>query len=465
MGLVLKYVRRTKAGRWQYRRRVPKAVAEIISKLEFKGSLGDSEREALAAYPRFHAQVEKEIADAIQGGAQSVAADRGDLTERQAFEVALARAASLAPEGTRWIIRDAAAEAIAVQYPRDPETLDPIGATAVDRHTINLLRGGPAAPRGQPEYTLEDARTLYLKERRGVEPSEDMRRFEGQVNLVVGMVRAALGGRDPVLIELTREDARKVRDHMLDRIKSDGKRISPSSVRRYLNDLRAIINHAATESLLPGTFQNPFNNLPVGSTRGQSSEREKRDPLPPHILQGARKRILGAAGYPLPLIWRLLEGTGCRLAEITGLRVEDVDITGELPSLRVTWHEARRIKTNASRRYVPLVGDALEAAKEAVKLAEGHVLLFPTYGRARGSSAVSVALMKHLRAVTRDPKHVVHSLRHNMKDKLVLAEVSQLDQNLILGHALEGVGDRVYGGDAAKLRSTTRAMKRALGVT
>ena len=72
--------------------------------------------------------------------------------------------------------------------------------------------------------------------------------------------------------------------------------------------------------------------------------------------------------------------------------------------------------------------------------------------------------MKHVSAVTSDPKHVVHSLRHNMKDALILAEVSSLDQNLILGHAQGGVGDRVYGGSLAKLRTTTRAMKKALGV-
>jgi hypothetical protein len=55
MGLILKHVERTKSGSWQYRRRVPKQVSENISKREFKRKLGESEREALAAYPRYHA--------------------------------------------------------------------------------------------------------------------------------------------------------------------------------------------------------------------------------------------------------------------------------------------------------------------------------------------------------------------------------------------------------------------------
>lgn len=91
-------------------------------------------------------------------------------------------------------------------------------------------------------------------------------------------------------------------------------------------------------------------------------------------------------------------------------------------------------------------------------------MLFPDYGRVRGGDTASAALMKQVRKVTKDPKHVVHSLRHNMKDRLILAEVASLEQNLILGHALGGVGERVYGGETAKLRATTRAMKRAFGI-
>ncbi len=117
MRLVLKYAKRTETGSWHYRRRVPKAVAEIIGKGEFKGKLGDSEREALASYPRFHAQVEQTIATALERKAREGAADRGEVTERQAYEVAQERAAVLAPEGTSWLHRDAAAEGIADQYP------------------------------------------------------------------------------------------------------------------------------------------------------------------------------------------------------------------------------------------------------------------------------------------------------------------------------------------------------------
>jgi len=72
--------------------------------------------------------------------------------------------------------------------------------------------------------------------------------------------------------------------------------------------------------------------------------------------------------------------------------------------------------------------------------------------------------MQRVRTITENPRLVVHSLRHNMKDRLMLAGVAELDQNLILGHSLGGVGNRTYGGNPAKLVVTTAAMKRAFGL-
>lgn len=89
MRLVLRYVEKTKAGGWQYRRRVPKHLSSVILKREFKGKLGDTEREALAAYPAFHAKVEREIASAQRSAETNAAAERGDLSDLQLYKLKL----------------------------------------------------------------------------------------------------------------------------------------------------------------------------------------------------------------------------------------------------------------------------------------------------------------------------------------------------------------------------------------
>lgn len=464
MGLVLKHVERTKSGSWQYRRRVPKAVAEVITKREFKRKLGESQKEALAAYPRYHAEVEREIAAAEKRIAAGLAALSPTASDREAYAEALRRRADLIAAGATEDAMANEADAIAASYPEDE--YEPVGVSPVDRHTINVLRLGPERYT-PPAATLSDALKLYLKERVGDildnRPADLARR-------VVGAAIDALG-RDPVVSSLTREDARKVRDEMLDRVKVRGRgvggKVSPATVSRELTIIAAVVSCAKDELGLPATFVNPFSRLPVARVakgRGVKAT-DKRDPLPPEVLKAVRHRVISGAGSDLALIWRLLEGTGCRIAEVTGLMVSDVDVSSEFPHIRIEGNAVRSLKTDSSRRVVPLVGDALEAAKEALKSAEGQSMLFPLYGRRRGSDAASAALMKHLRRVTDDPKHVIHSLRHNMKDRLILAEVSSLDQNLILGHALGGVGDRVYGGEAARLRATTRAMQKAMSAS
>jgi len=52
----------------------------------------------------------------------------------------------------------------------------------------------------------------------------------------------------------------------------------------------------------------------------------------------------------------LLGETGCRLAEIVGLRLEDIDLDNEL--LHIRPNSARRLKNKTSERVLPLVGYA-----------------------------------------------------------------------------------------------------------
>jgi integrase len=464
VGLVLFYAQEVKSG-WRYRRVVPKLLKPIVDKKEFIKALGKTRAEALSAYPQVHAEFEGVIHKAERFLAeQTDPKNLPILTKLDLYLEGIAKVrrmgfdphdATVDLDDPESVMEDHArtsvADVILGDYIRDPTSGDPVGVTRLDEFVVRALNGG-APP--APEPTLEDAKKLYIAERVTGTETEIKKKVQ-RLDRITGYIEAALG-RPPTIPQFSRSDAKLVRDYML------SGSLKPSSVKRDLNVVKAMFNHIITEMQLAGCM-NPFAKLPIAGLN-EDPEDELRDPLPDDILQSIRRLILNSANDDLQAVWRLLEGTGCRLAEVVGLRTEDMVLDDECPHLVVTWHEERRIKNNASKREVPLVGDALDAAKEALAGAAGRKMLFARYGKESGPTNASASLMKYVRKVTEDTAHAVHSLRHNMKDRLILAEVAEMEQNLILGHSLGGVGSRTYGGEKAKLRAITKAMKRAFGV-
>lgn len=324
-----------------------------------------------------------------------------------------------------------------------------------------------AAP---PPVTLADAAGVYERERLGENPKKSAR---NTFNKVKRRLETSLGPLDSLpLASLTREHARKVRDDLLAAPKASGSGVlSPASVERELNSIKAMITLGVTEFDLRGKAFNPFEklSLPASVVKKAQSEWEERDPLPDDVLLSVRRRVMSRVRVPeLRLIWRLLQATGCRGAEITGLQVEDVVLDHATPHLWVRWNDERQLKTKTSVRPVPLIGDGLAAAKEALEAARDErqnvPALFPRYARDGGPDAVSSALMGHLRKETKNPRHVVYSLRHNVKSWLGQSGASERNENRLLGHAEASVGNRYYGGLDDRLRGTSAALEAALAL-
>ncbi len=445
LSVTFKHVKQIGPGRYEYRRRVPEAVKQSLGQGEFKRVFEAASPSALA---KEHTRIAAEFD--LMVSRQRAAQDPSRRTPRETAESDRVEALRLLAGASGFEDEDDARQTVA-------EALAHEGASR------SLYMEVIAPGRELPKQTLEDARKLYLAERlRGGEGPENR---EGRVRLdrVFGRVEKALGRKVVLtlpLTELKREHARKVRDLMLATPRNGGGTLSPTSVRRELSILSAVVNYGLTEFDLKNQATNPFEGLPViGEVGPGNAEIEKRDPLPDDIIKAMGGRLTG----DLKLIWRLLAGTGCRVGEVTGLRVEDVEVgEGSIPYIHVTWHEGRRLKTKASRRYVPLVGDARAAAEEALEAVRGETILFPRYARERGADAASAILMKHLRKITTNRRHVVHSLRHSMKDKLRLTGADKVVQDLILGHASTSIGE-IYGSEKARLEVAHKALLKVAG--
>ncbi|WP_367714463.1 tyrosine-type recombinase/integrase [Nitratireductor sp. GISD-1A_MAKvit] len=434
---------------WRYRRKVPTALRPIIGKGEIVIPLGTTESSALQRYGRAHAQAEKLLTQAakpIPAPLSPTALDlfRAAHKEVEAMGFNPSWGGTLEPDDGESIARDVIIDQIIDRYKLD-ENGDPLNISPRDLALIRALGSGtrdtPPAP------TLEDAKRLYLAE--AVKDNEKRRQ---QLDLIFRLVSDVVKLDRPI-VSIRRADAREVRDHML-----DGR--SPASVERYLNTLRAVINFAIKEMDLTG-FQNPFMGLPTGDKEKAVPDRRKRDVFTDDELARTRAYILSNARHDIQLIWRLMQNTGCRLAEITGLRVEDVRLNDVIPHIAIEWHEKRRIKTLSSHRLVPLLGDALDAAREALTSTANGEAVFPAYFRERGPDSASAALGKYVRACVTNRKVTTYSLRHRMSDLLDLAGIPEADKELVLGHT-RGKEGANYGSEAARLQRAHRALEQAL---
>ena len=209
-----------------------------------------------------------------------------------------------------------------------------------------------------------------------------------------------------------------------------------ATIRRRINSLSAIMNYAYSE--LDLDKRNPFTRLFI---RNEGHDVFKRGTFSKEQLKQGYDTAL-ASGSTVKLLMPILGETGCRLAEIVGLRLEDIDLENDLIHIRP--NPARRLKNKTSERVLPLVGYARTAMVQAMSQADDE-WLYPRYIKAGHCYAThaSNALNKWLR---RDFGGLTaHSLRHTFRDRLRAVEcpMDMIDQ--IGGwRSVGGVGAR-YG--------------------
>ena len=121
---------------------------------------------------------------------------------------------------------------------------------------------------------------------------------------------------------------------------------------------------------------------------------------------------------------------------------------------------------------MPLIGEALDAARDAYTRAQArvdgkspdHVGLFESFGEGiKAADAISAKLSKMIRAagVPKSRRLTSYSFRHAVKEALRSAGVSDHVQHRLLGHSGVGVADR-YGSPQIRLAEARDAMEKAL---
>ena len=221
----------------------------------------------------------------------------------------------------------------------------------------------------------------------------------------VAMLTQLVGDRD--VSSYNREDAKLYLQHL------QGKGNKTATIRRRVNSIAAILNYAFAE--LDIDKRNPFTKLII---KNEGRDAFKRGTFTQEQLLWGYEKALNS-GSQIKLLMPLLGETGCRLAEIVGLEIQDIDMEQELIHIRP--NSIRRLKTKNSERTLPLVGYAKTAMEQALKHSD-EKYLFPRYLRAgkckadHASAALGKWLKKDFDGLT------AHCLRHTFRDRLRAVE-------------------------------------------
>ena len=115
-----------------------------------------------------------------------------------------------------------------------------------------------------------------------------------------------------------------------------------ATIRRRINSLSAILNYAYAE--LDLDKRNPFSRRFI---KGEGEDSHKRGTFANDQLKQGYDKALTSVGQ-IKLLMPLLGETGCRLAEIVGLKLEDIDFANDMIHARP--NSARCLKTRSSQR-------------------------------------------------------------------------------------------------------------------
>ena len=271
--------------------------------------------------------------------------------------------------------------------------------------------------------SLLDALDVYIDQKGKGRPKTFRVAAERSCNYLIGLC-----GNKP-LSGYTRQDALQFRDWLVAR------GLTGSSITRNFSYLKAVINFALSEYALD--VCNPF----VGVYHDRSAGVLVRKPIPMEAIRNVQSECR-AVDDDLRWLIALISDTGMRLAEGTGLLKQDlVGLNTDLPYVCVTKHPWRNLKTASSERKIPLVGEALWAAKRISEAYNASEFAFPRYNRTSTTAAnsASAALNKWLKQYV-PVGCTMHSFRHSMRDRLRAVQCPADITDQIGGWTTDGVG-------------------------
>jgi integrase len=238
----------------------------------------------------------------------------------------------------------------------------------------------------------------------------------GRIRAVERFVEVA---GDKLINEITTDDAIDYCEWWRERVTDDA--VDAKTANKDIGQLSRMLKEMSIRRRL---------NLP-DIFKGLRLKGETERPRIPYDTDFIQKRLfardaLAGLNEDARLVLYVVADTGLRPSEVVNLQEDAIVLDTSIPYVRVL-PDGRRLKTEDSRREIPLVGTALAAMRQRP---QG----FPRYRDK--SSNLSATLNKYLleNGLRPTKDHTVYSLRHSFKDRLVAVEAPDSLIDSLMGH-------------------------------
>lgn len=224
------------------------------------------------------------------------------------------------------------------------------------------------------------------------------------------------------------------------------------TLKKRVGAISRLLNYAKVEFDLPA-LGNPALRMTYDGDppkeRSAFTDDEWRMLIKLAIKEGDDKRLLLA----------MLATTGCRLSEISGLLVGDIDKKNQ--AITIKPNDVRRLKNQHSQRVVPLVH--LPVWKLLIAFVDGKKASEPVFPNLAGSAKSNTVSNTAVKWIKRNinAERDAHSLRHTVKQKLADVECPPETIKSIMGWSADGML-AVYGNGDLAIDVKTKWLKKAI---
>jgi integrase len=245
-----------------------------------------------------------------------------------------------------------------------------------------------------------------------------LRRWRAQRDAAVETFISVLGG-DRSLASLKRTDVLAVRRYWQDRILRGEVEVDTGN--KNITRVGAMFR-AVNENLMLGLGP-IFEKTTISGGRDKQRVAFKPDFVQEKILAEGMFDDLNPEARRVVY---LVAETGLRLSEACNLSKETIKLDASVPHVQVR-PEGREMKTQQSKRDIPLVGVALMAMRAQP---EG----FPRYRDKADSLSALVNKALETRGMRPEPGQSLYSLRHTFEDRLTAVEAPEKVVAALMGH-------------------------------